>query len=36
LTPEDDAVDWKGLRIAVVGGDERDPEIARLAAESTS
>ncbi len=34
MTPEDDAVDWKGLRIAVVGGDERDPEIARLAAEA--
>lgn len=27
-------VDWGSLRIAVVGGDERDPEIARLAAET--
>lgn len=27
-------VDWGNLRIAVVGGDERDPEIARLAAET--
>ena len=29
-----DQVDWAGRRIAVVGGDERDPEIARLAAET--
>jgi dipicolinate synthase subunit A len=27
-------VDWRNLRIAIVGGDERDPEIARLAAET--
>jgi dipicolinate synthase subunit A len=27
-------VPWDQLRIAVVGGDERDPEIARLAAET--
>jgi dipicolinate synthase subunit A len=27
-------VDWGSLRIAVVGGDERDPEIARLAAKT--
>jgi dipicolinate synthase subunit A len=27
-------VDWSDLRIAVVAGDERDPEIARLAAET--
>lgn len=26
------AIDWKSLRIAVVGGDEREQEIARLAA----
>lgn len=29
-----DQVDWVSRRIAVVGGDERDPEIARLAAET--
>jgi dipicolinate synthase subunit A len=32
LTEVDDQVDWASLRIAVVAGDERDPEIARLAA----
>lgn len=31
---EADPVDWASLRIAVVAGDERDPEIARLAAET--
>lgn len=30
----DDPVDWASLRIAVVAGDARDPEIARLAAET--
>jgi dipicolinate synthase subunit A len=34
LTEAKDAVDWAGLRIAVIAGDERDPEIARLAAET--
>jgi dipicolinate synthase subunit A len=29
-------VDWSELRIAVLGGDERDPVIARLAAEAGS
>jgi dipicolinate synthase subunit A len=32
LTEAHDPVDWARLRIAVVAGDERDPEIARLAA----
>ena len=31
---EPDGIDWASLRIAVVAGDERDPEIARLAAET--
>jgi dipicolinate synthase subunit A len=31
-TQEGDGVAWERLQIAVVGGDERDPEIARLAA----
>lgn len=31
---EDPPVDWAHLRIAVVAGDKRDPEIARLAAET--
>jgi dipicolinate synthase subunit A len=30
----DSGVAWPSLRIAVVGGDEREPEIARLAAET--
>ena len=30
----EEKVDWASLRIAVVAGDERDPEIARLAAET--
>lgn len=30
----DDGVAWPSLRIAVVGGDEREPQIARLAAEA--
>jgi dipicolinate synthase subunit A len=34
LTREDPPVEWAKLRIGVVGGDERDPEIARLAAET--
>ena len=34
MTPEEDAVDWESLRIAIVGGDERDPEIGRLAAQA--
>lgn len=34
MTEAEDPVDWGSLRIAVVGGDERDPEIARLAAET--
>jgi len=29
-----DQVDWASRRLALVGGDERDPEIARLAAET--
>jgi dipicolinate synthase subunit A len=27
-------VDWASRRLALIGGDERDPEIARLAAET--
>jgi dipicolinate synthase subunit A len=34
LTQPIDPVEWSKLRIAVVAGDERDPEIARLAAET--
>jgi len=34
LTREDPPVEWAKLRIAVIAGDERDPEIARLAAET--
>jgi len=34
LTREDPPVEWAELKIAVVAGDERDPEIARLAAET--
>jgi dipicolinate synthase subunit A len=34
LSTEEERVDWKILKIAVVGGDKRDPEIARLAAET--
>ena len=35
MTPaSSSAVPWERRRIAVVGGDERDPEIARLAAET--
>jgi dipicolinate synthase subunit A len=30
----EDQIDWHGLRIAIVGGDEREPEIARRAAET--
>jgi dipicolinate synthase subunit A len=29
-----DQVDWASRRLALIGGDERDPEIARLAAET--
>jgi dipicolinate synthase subunit A len=31
---EPDTVDWASLRIAIVAGDDREPEIARLAAET--
>lgn len=34
MSREDPPVEWAKLRIAVVAGDERDPEIARLAAET--
>ncbi len=34
MTEPDDQVDWANRRLAIVGGDERDPEIARLAAET--
>jgi dipicolinate synthase subunit A len=34
LTQAGDRVDWAHRRIGLVGGDERDPEIARLAAET--
>ena len=34
MSETEDRVDWGSLRIAVIGGDERDPEIARLAAET--
>jgi dipicolinate synthase subunit A len=34
LTASEEGVAWRSLRIAVVGGDEREPEIARLAAEA--
>lgn len=34
MSREDHEVGWGSLRIAVIGGDERDPEIARLAAET--
>lgn len=34
MSEPDGLVDWANRRIAVVGGDERDPEIARLAAET--
>lgn len=34
MTEAGGSVDWADRRIAVVGGDERDPEIARLAAET--
>jgi dipicolinate synthase subunit A len=34
LTEAEDQIDWASLRVAVVAGDERDPEIARLAAEA--
>jgi dipicolinate synthase subunit A len=29
-----DQIDWASRRLALIGGDERDPEIARLAAET--
>lgn len=34
MTREGPPVEWAKLKIAVVAGDERDPEIARLAAET--
>jgi dipicolinate synthase subunit A len=34
LTDNAGPLDWPNIRIAVVAGDERDPEIARLAAET--
>ena len=34
MTEPEAQLDWDALRIAVVAGDERDPEIARLAAET--
>jgi dipicolinate synthase subunit A len=34
LIEAEEQVDWASLRIAVIAGDERDPEIARLAAET--
>jgi dipicolinate synthase subunit A len=34
LSEATDQVDWASRRLALVGGDERDPEIARLAAET--
>ena len=34
MSEANDQFDWANRRIAVVGGDERDPEIARLAAET--
>jgi dipicolinate synthase subunit A len=32
--PEMSSIDWKTLKIAIVGGDEREQEIARLAVET--
>jgi len=34
VAEREDGVGWDRLRIALLGGDERDPEIARLAAET--
>lgn len=34
MSRSESQVEWESLRIAVVGGDERDTEIARLAAET--